>query len=220
VPRSRLAALRAQLVEDTVVFKAFSPPPSAMAAAGCAPMLGGDEPAPASVAGRATFTPKPMWLRIDAPSEEARANVERLKATVKKLNLATVCEEAKCPNISDCWGGKDGTATATIMLMGDTCTRGCSFCNVKTSRHPPPLDPAEPRRTAEAIAEWGLHYVVLTSVDRDDLPDQGSEHLASTVRHLKAMRAATLVECLTPDFRGDDECIDRMARRCVPPPTP
>lgn len=112
---------------------------------------------------------KPSWLRIDTPTGARRENFDRLQSTVKKLNLATVCEEAKCPNIGECWGGKEGTATATIMLMGDTCTRGCSFCNVKTSRTPPPLDPAEPKRVAEAIVSWGLSYVVLTSVDRDDL---------------------------------------------------
>jgi lipoic acid synthetase len=123
-----------------------------------------------------------------------------------------VCEEAKCPNIGECWGGKEGSATATIMLMGDTCTRGCSFCAVKTARAPPPLDAAEPRRVAEAIAAWGLSYVVLTSVNRDDLADQGSAHLAETVRALKAARPATLVECLTPDFRGHGPTIDVVAR--------
>jgi len=113
--------------------------------------------------------PKPSWLRISTPKAENRANLQRLTNDVKKLNLATVCEEAKCPNIGECWGGKEGTATATIMLMGDTCTRGCSFCAVKTARNPAPLDPDEPLNTAEAVARWGLDYVVLTSVDRDDL---------------------------------------------------
>ena len=113
--------------------------------------------------------PKPAWLKITTPTGAMRDNFTRLQTSVKKLNLATVCEEAKCPNMGQCWGGKEGTATATIMLMGDTCTRGCYFCNVKTSRNPPPLDPAEPKRTAEAVVSWGLNYVVLTSVDRDDL---------------------------------------------------
>ena len=134
-------------------------------------------------------------------------------ADVRALNLATVCEEARCPNLGECWsGGKSGVATATIMLMGDTCTRGCSFCAVKTARRPPPLDAAEPRRVAEAIAAWGLGYVVLTSVDRDDLPDQGSGHLAETVRLLKAALPRILVECLTPDFRGEGAVIDEVAR--------
>lgn len=108
-----------------------------------------------------------------------------MKETVRSLNLATVCEEAKCPNIGECWGGKEGTATATIMLMGDTCTRGCRFCAVKTSRSPGPLDPNEPENVASAIAKWGLDYVVLTSVDRDDLEDQGANHFAETVELLK-----------------------------------
>ncbi len=119
--------------------------------------------------GESKDPPKPSWLRISTPKSENRANLKRLTDDVKKLNLATVCEEAKCPNIGECWGGKEGTATATIMLMGDTCTRGCSFCAVKTARNPAPLDPDEPLNTAEAVARWGLDYVVLTSVDRDDL---------------------------------------------------
>lgn len=120
--------------------------------------------------------PKPSWLRIDTPTGKKRETFEKLSNTVKSLNLATVCEEAKCPNIGSCWGGSTTeekgdkhAATATIMLMGDTCTRGCSFCAIKTSRTPPPLDPNEPKRVAEAIASWDIGYVVLTSVDRDDL---------------------------------------------------
>ncbi|EWM28169.1 lipoic acid synthetase [Nannochloropsis gaditana] len=153
--------------------------------------------------------PKPEWLKA-VPAEGE--NYLRLKNTVRKLKLATVCEEARCPNIGECWGGgKDGTATATIMIMGDTCTRGCSFCAVKTSRTPAPLDPLEPEHVARAIAEWGLDYVVLTSVDRDDLVDQGSEHFAKTVRGLKARKPTLLVECLTPDFRGQASLIERVA---------
>ncbi|TMS22788.1 Lipoyl synthase, mitochondrial, partial [Larimichthys crocea] len=95
-------------------------------------------------------------------------NYNKLKNTLRDLNLHTVCEEARCPNIGECWGGGEyATATATIMLMGDTCTRGCRFCSIKTARKPPPLDPDEPYNTAKAIAAWGLDYVVLTSVDRD-----------------------------------------------------
>ena len=132
---------------------------------------------------------------------------------VRALNLATVCEEARCPNLGECWsGGGSGVATATIMLMGDTCTRGCSFCAVKTAPAPPPLDAGEPARVAAAVARWGLGYVVLTSVDRDELADQGSGHFAATVRALKAAAPRTLVEVLTPDFRGDGACVDAVAR--------
>jgi len=149
-------------------------------------------------------------------------NYKRLKETVKTLGLATVCEEARCPNIGECWGGgKDGTATATIMIMGDTCTRACRFCAVKTSRAPPPLDPEEPQKVAHAITSWGLDYVVLTSVDRDELEDQGANHFAETVRYLKKYSAekkqeknkknGILVECLTPDFRGDKDLIRVVA---------
>merc|ERR1712167_349404 len=107
-------------------------------------------------------------------------------------------------------GGGDGhTATATVMLMGDTCTRACRFCHVKTSRAPPPLDAAEPERMATAIAEWsGLDYVVLTSVDRDDVEDQGASHIAETVRGIKQRNPGLLVEALVPDFSGDN---DRVA---------
>jgi len=100
--------------------------------------------------------------------------------------ICLVCESARCPNIGDCWGGSDkARATATIMLMGDTCTRGCRFCSVKTSRTPPPLDMNEPENTAEAIKRWGLGYVVLTTVDRDDLVDGGAAHFALTVQKIK-----------------------------------
>lgn len=119
--------------------------------------------------GSKTTLAKPAWLKAEVPRGE---NYERLRDTVRTLKLATVCEEARCPNIGECWGGKKGTATATIMIMGDTCTRGCAFCAVKTSRAPPALDPDEPEHVASAITSWGLDYVVLTSVDRDELEDQ------------------------------------------------
>lgn len=153
---------------------------------------------------------KPAWLKADAPSGE---NYEKLKSTVKDLGLATVCQEARCPNIGECWGGKKGTATATIMLMGDTCTRGCRFCAVKTSKTPPPLDPNEPEKVSQAIHKWGLDYVVLTSVDRDDLPDGGAAHIAKTVHLLKnpSTGKAPLVECLTPDFRGELKYVEQVA---------
>ena len=152
--------------------------------------------------------PKPRWLKAPLPEGE---NYHRLKSTVRDLKLATVCEEARCPNIGECWGGKEGTATATIMIMGDTCTRGCRFCAVKTSRAPPPLDPEEPENISEAVSQWGLGYVVLTSVDRDDLPDQGSSHIAETISLLKKKQPDLLVECLTPDFSGHHDMIDRVA---------
>jgi len=132
---------------------------------------------------------------------------------VKGLGLATVCEEAKCPNIGECWGGgSTETATATIMIMGDTCTRGCRFCAVKTSRTPPPLDPQEPENTAIAISKWGLDYVVVTTVDRDDLPDSGAHHFVKTVQSIKEKSPKILVECLTGDFKGDLNCVAMMAK--------
>ncbi|KAJ9087210.1 Lipoyl synthase, mitochondrial, variant 2 [Entomophthora muscae] len=152
----------------------------------------------------------PSWLKTEIP---VGANYAKIKKNLRELNLHTVCEEAKCPNISDCWGGGEHqTATATIMLMGDECTRGCRFCSVKTNRNPKPLDPHEPENTAEAISRWGLDYVVLTSVDRDDLPDSGSNHFASTIRKLKQKAPHILVECLTGDFQGKLEDVARVAQ--------
>ncbi|KAM8938913.1 lipoyl synthase, mitochondrial isoform 2-T2 [Pelodytes ibericus] len=151
----------------------------------------------------------PPWAKTEIPMGK---NYNKLKNTLRNLNLHTVCEEARCPNIGECWGGGEyGTATATIMLMGDTCTRGCRFCSVKTAKKPPALDPDEPYNTAKAIAEWGLDYVVLTSVDRDDLADGGSGHLAKTVSLLKERNSKILIECLTPDFRGDLKAVETVA---------
>lgn len=151
----------------------------------------------------------PKWLKTEIPKGQ---NFHKLKQDLRGLKLHTVCEEARCPNIGECWGGTDKSkATATIMLMGDTCTRGCRFCSVKTSRNPGPLDPNEPENTADAIAKWGLGYVVLTTVDRDDLVDGGAHHFADTVRRIKS-KCETLVECLTGDFRGDLNMVDVMAR--------
>ncbi|WP_242355026.1 lipoyl synthase [Anaeromyxobacter sp. SG64] len=138
---------------------------------------------------------KPGWLRVNVPGGE---RYQKVRETVKGLELHTVCEEAHCPNVAECWGG----GTATVMLMGDVCTRGCRFCNVKTAAQPPPLDADEPRHLAEAIAKLGLDYIVVTSVDRDDLPDGGAGHFADAIRRLKAI-PGLLVEVLTPDFRGD-----------------
>jgi lipoyl synthase len=152
---------------------------------------------------------KPKWLKVAPANSE---NFNKLRATVRELGLATVCEEARCPNIGDCWGGGDNhTATATIMIMGDTCTRGCRFCSVKTSKAPPPLDPDEPEKVSTAIAKWGLDYVVITSVDRDDLDDQGSKHFRKVVKALKRKKPSLLVEALSPDFRGKQELIRSVA---------
>ncbi len=153
---------------------------------------------------------KPEWMKRQVlPGGDKYTEI---KGKLRELKLHTVCEEARCPNIGECWGGGDGhTATATIMLMGDTCTRGCRFCAVKTSRAPPPLDPAEPANVSKAIAAWGLDYVVLTSVDRDDLPDGGAAHIAETVRRLKQeTQGRLLVEALVPDFQGKHECVRQV----------
>lgn len=151
----------------------------------------------------------PRWLQTDIPKGK---NFHKLKDDLRGLKLHTVCEEAKCPNIGECWGGSDKSkATATIMLMGDTCTRGCRFCSVKTNRNPGPLDPTEPENTADAIAKWGLGYVVLTTVDRDDLVDGGAYHFADTVKRIKSKAPHIRVECLTGDFSGNLEMVDVMA---------
>jgi lipoyl synthase len=156
------------------------------------------------------ITRLPSWLKTPIPDS---SSYKKIKNDLRGLNLHTVCEEARCPNISDCWGGSSkSAATATIMLMGDTCTRGCRFCSVKTSKAPPPLDPHEPEHTAEALSRWGLGYVVLTSVDRDDLADGGARHFAETVIKIKSKAPEMLVECLTGDYAGDLEMVSLVAR--------
>ncbi|KAI9842950.1 MAG: hypothetical protein M1837_006687 [Sclerophora amabilis] len=155
------------------------------------------------------ITRLPEWLKTPVPISE---NYKKIKKDLRGLNLHTVCEEARCPNISDCWGGSSkSTATATIMLMGDTCTRGCRFCSVKTSKAPPPLDPHEPEHTAEALSRWGLGYVVLTSVDRDDLADGGARHFAETIMKIKQKAPSMLVEALTGDYAGDLDMVKTVA---------
>lgn len=157
-----------------------------------------------------TITRLPEWLKTPIPA--GNENYKKIKKDLRGLGLHTVCEEARCPNISDCWGGSDkSAATATIMLMGDTCTRGCRFCSVKTNRAPAPLDPHEPEHTAEALARWGLGYVVLTSVDRDDLADGGAYHFAETISKIKQKKPSLLVEALTGDFRGDLDMVKVVA---------
>ena len=164
--------------------------------------------APASLKDRSVR--KPAWMKRVVPGGDKYVEI---KKKLRELKLSTVCEEARCPNLGECWGGGEGqTATATIMIMGDTCTRACRFCAVKTSRAPPPLDVDEPKNVAAAVAAWGLDYVVLTSVDRDDLPDQGAAHIAETVRNLKHSAPDILVEALTPDFRGEVGLIEAVAR--------
>ncbi|KAK8185438.1 Lipoic acid synthetase-like protein [Phyllosticta capitalensis] len=156
------------------------------------------------------ITRLPSWLKTPIPDS---SSYKRIKNDLRGLNLHTVCEEARCPNISDCWGGgSKSAATATIMLMGDTCTRGCRFCSVKTSNKPPPLDPHEPENTAEALRRWGLGYVVLTSVDRDDLADGGARHFAETISKIKQKAPSMLVEALTGDYAGDLDMVEMVAR--------
>ncbi|TVY82097.1 Lipoyl synthase [Lachnellula suecica] len=156
------------------------------------------------------ITRLPEWLKTPIPDN---SNYKKIKKDLRGLNLHTVCEEARCPNISDCWGGSDkSAATATIMLMGDTCTRGCRFCSVKTSKAPAPLDPHEPEHTAEALARWGLGYVVLTSVDRDDLADGGARHFTETIMKIKQKKPDMLVEALTGDYAGDLEMVSMVAK--------
>jgi len=138
---------------------------------------------------------KPPWLRIKLPSG---ARYEEVHEIVRSHNLHTVCAESKCPNIAECWG----RGTATLMLMGSVCTRACRFCSVSTGNPNGWLDPLEPMQVADAVALMGLNYVVLTSVDRDDLPDGGAAHYAACVRAIHQRSPQTAVEALTPDFAG------------------
>jgi len=148
---------------------------------------------------------KPDWLKIYPSS---RVDFSKIRNALRKRGLSTVCEESHCPNMSECWHNE---GTATFMLMGDTCTRGCRFCAVKTARRGLPLDPEEPVKLAEAIHEMGLDYAVITSVDRDDLPDGGSSHFASCIRKIHECHPKTRVEVLIPDFQGDSLELCRMA---------
>jgi lipoic acid synthetase len=156
---------------------------------------------------------------------------QRLKGLVRGLDLHTVCEEARCPNIGECWRGP--MATMTLMVLGDECTRRCRFCAVKTTERGAPPDPREPENVGRAVAELALGYVVLTSVDRDDLPDGGSAHYAQCVRAVRRWAPATVVETLIPDYRGADlatlmaaqpdvlahnvEVVDRLQRKIRDP---
>jgi len=151
---------------------------------------------------------RPSWFHVPAPSADEKSRYQAVKESLSDLSLNTVCEEAQCPNIGECWNG----GTGTIMLLGDTCTRGCMFCAVKTDGKPPEPDPFEPFKTAEAVTKWGVDYIVLTSVDRDDIPDGGAQHFATTVDLLKHANPSLLVECLVSDFQGDPESVATLAK--------
>lgn len=147
---------------------------------------------------------KPEWLKIRPPSGE---HYGAMKRRARRLRLATVCEEARCPNVAECWGG----GTATFMLMGEICTRGCRFCAVNTNRRPPALDPNEPAHVAEAVDEMQLSYVVLTSVNRDELVDGGASHLAQCLEAIHARCPDVLLEMLIPDFLGNMRAVEAVA---------
>ncbi len=141
-------------------------------------------------------SPKPEWIR--AKLKPFSTQFRSTSRVVNTSGVATVCEEAHCPNIGECWSA----GTATFMIMGETCTRGCKFCAVKSSKNPSPLDPSEPLRLARAIKKLGLTYVVLTSIDRDDLEDQGAKHFAESIKLIREFNPNTRIEVLTPDFQG------------------
>lgn len=145
---------------------------------------------------------KPDWIRVKAPGSAAYHETARI---VRQARLVTVCEEASCPNIGECWSKKH----ATFMVMGDTCTRACSFCNVRTGR-PGPLDADEPLRVAEAVAKMGLSHAVITSVDRDDLDDGGALHFVQVIREIRKASPATTIEVLTPDFLRKDGALEMV----------
>ncbi|KOX53501.1 radical SAM protein [Streptomyces purpurogeneiscleroticus] len=143
---------------------------------------------------------KPDWIRVKAPGSKAWTETQKI---VREHGLVTVCEEAGCPNIGECWEKRH----ATFMIMGDTCTRACAFCNVRTGL-PDALDAAEPEKIADSVAKLGLHHVVITSVDRDDLKDGGAEHFARTIAEIRRASPGTTVEILTPDFLRKDGALE------------
>ncbi|MCB0365693.1 MAG: lipoyl synthase [Bdellovibrionaceae bacterium] len=149
--------------------------------------------------------PKPDWIKVRAPGGQSYLAIKEL---LGELKLATVCQEARCPNMGECWGG----GTATFMLLGEVCTRGCRFCAVKTGNPRGQVSPDEPDKVGYAISQMKLDYVVLTSVDRDDLADEGADHFARTVEVIKANAPEMIVEVLTPDFHGRPELIERVVR--------
>ncbi len=141
--------------------------------------------------------PKPPWLKVPLPGGEGYT---KLKQLARGLDLHTVCEEARCPNIGECWKGDH--ATMTLMVLGDECTRRCRFCAVKTVLQAPPPDVDEPRKVGEAVAAMNLAYVVITSVDRDDLPDGGSAHYGACIESIRQRSPRTVIETLIPDYQG------------------
>ena len=145
---------------------------------------------------------KPDWIRVKAPGSPVYAETQKI---VRDNKLVTVCEEAGCPNIGECWSKKH----ATFMIMGDTCTRACDFCNVKTGR-PGPLNAGEPEMVADAVARMGLAHAVITSVDRDDLDDGGAQHFARTIKAIRNASPATTIEVLTPDFLKKDGALEQV----------
>lgn len=147
---------------------------------------------------------KPEWLKIQAPGG---ARYTEIKQSARRLKLATVCEEARCPNLSECWSG----GTATFMLMGEVCTRGCRFCAVDTRKNPPALDTDQPQNIAEAVEAMALSYVVLTSVNRDELLDGGASHLAECLDAIHAKTPNVLLEMLSPDFEGNMRAVEMIA---------
>jgi len=147
---------------------------------------------------------KPAWIRVKAPGTNA---FDGTRQTLRRHNLHTVCEEAACPNIGECWSKRH----ATVMIMGDVCTRACAFCNVATGK-PAPLDPDEPMRTGQAIAELGLTHVVVTSVDRDDLADGGATHFARAIAAIRKAAPDTTIEVLTPDFTRKTHALELVLK--------
>ena len=162
-----------------------------------------NKPAPPPTSKAPPLKAKPPWLRVKAPVGK---NYNNIKKMLDKLNLATVCQQARCPNMGECWDG----GTATFMLMGEVCTRGCRFCNVKTGNPKGKIDSREPEKVGWSIAQMGLSYVVLTSVNRDDMEDQGAEHFGRTVETIKKGNPSLIIEILTPDFQGQSELIHRV----------
>jgi lipoyl synthase len=148
---------------------------------------------------------KPEWLKVPLPSGDDFSDI---KQNLKSKGLATVCEEAKCPNISECWSAR----TATVMILGDTCTRACKFCHVKTGNPKGFVNPEEITNTSQMVSLMSLKYVVITSVDRDDLPDHGAGHFAAVIKKVRVDHPETKVEVLIPDFGGDDERMHTLAK--------
>jgi len=150
----------------------------------------------------------PPWLKVEIPRGK---QLQDMTKQLKDLKLATVCQEAKCPNIGECWNSGEGRpATATIMILGEECTRGCRFCSVRTNRRPAAPDPNEPEHVAQAIASWETGYIVITSVDRDDLPDGGAGHFAACVKAIKNKNSNILLETLVGDFQGKEHDIETV----------